>query len=148
MMHPSKTQRHRYHEENDAVAADVNNSSSFSSVAASFDNLTDMHGNIFEFLPLEDIMRLRCVCKEWREAAKKAIVPLSSFNVNNVKKYNAMRKMTTALPNLQQIKLARMKGMGWRERFEALRWWATCDIGLISNFSERNVSFFLQLPVA
>ena len=123
------------------------NNSSLSSVAASFDDLTDMHVDIFEFLPLGDIMRLRCVCKEWKEAARKAIVPASSFNVNGVKKYNAMRVMTTALPNLQQIKFVRMKGVGWRARYEALHWWATCDIGLISNFSKLRILKFHNVPL-
>lgn len=89
-------------------------------------------------------MRLRCVRKEWREAAKKVIVPLSPFCVYRDNKYNAMVVMTDALPNLQQIKFydgsfeyvrVRMK-----EEWGARRpFWATRDIGIISNFSKLRI---------
>jgi hypothetical protein len=72
----------------------------------SFDDLgTDEVANIFGFLPPEDIMRAR-VCRKMRdEVAKKTIVPMTDFVVNNLETYNAMTAMTTALPNLQQITL-------------------------------------------
>lgn len=61
---------------------------------------------IFSFLPHQDIMRAR-VCRAWREAATKTLVPLSDFVVDskNVKSYNAMRAMSSALPNLQWMKI-------------------------------------------
>eukprot|EP00984_Skeletonema_dohrnii_P038137 scaffold41013_cov250-Skeletonema_dohrnii-CCMP3373.AAC.7 len=61
---------------------------------------------IFSFLPhVVDIMRARRVCVAWREAAKKTIVPPSEFEVDSDISYNAMRVMSTALPNLQQLSL-------------------------------------------
>jgi hypothetical protein len=61
---------------------------------------TDEVALIFGFFTCEDIMRLRRVCKTWRDAAKKTLVPLFD---DSVREYNAMRVMSTALPNLQQI---------------------------------------------
>ena len=60
---------------------------------------------IFGFLSHVDIMRARRVCTTWRDAAKKTIVHSTEFVVNSVRSYNAMRVMSTALPNLQQIAL-------------------------------------------
>jgi hypothetical protein len=70
---------------------------------------TDEVTIIFSFLPYYDIMRAR-VCRTWRDAAKKTLVPPSDFVVNSVKKYHAMRVMSTALPNLQQITLLHLGG--------------------------------------
>ncbi len=58
---------------------------------------------IFGFLPPKEIMRAR-VCTTWRDAAKKALVPMTPFVVS-VRSYNALRAMSTALPNLQQLSL-------------------------------------------
>jgi hypothetical protein len=66
---------------------------------------TDEVAIIFSFLSREDIMHARVCCTNWRDAAKKTLVPLTEFEVNSVRKYNAMRVMSTALPNLQQISL-------------------------------------------
>jgi hypothetical protein len=60
---------------------------------------------IFSFLTPKVIMRLRRVCSKWRDATQITIVPLTEFEVNSVETYNAMRVMSTALPNLQQISL-------------------------------------------
>eukprot|EP00984_Skeletonema_dohrnii_P032404 scaffold26504_cov228-Skeletonema_dohrnii-CCMP3373.AAC.11 len=60
---------------------------------------------IFGFLSHVDIMRARRVCTTWRDAAKKTIVPSTKFVVGSERSYNAMRVMSTALPNLQQIAL-------------------------------------------
>ncbi len=48
---------------------------------------------------------MRLVCKHGeREVAKKTIVPpMTEFRVHNYVKYRAMAKMTTVLPNLQQL---------------------------------------------
>ena len=40
-----------------------------------------------------------------RDAAKRTVVPMTQFCVATFCKYKAMRAMTTALPNLQQISL-------------------------------------------
>jgi hypothetical protein len=62
------------------------------------------------FLPREDIMRLRRVCTTWRDAAKKTPVPLTDFLlVNDVRPYNAMRVMSTALPTFQKIVLRNLR---------------------------------------
>ena len=65
---------------------------------------TDELAHIFGYLSPEDIMRSRLNTK-MREAAKKTFVPPADFVVDSVRSYNAMRAMTTALPNLQQIEL-------------------------------------------
>ena len=65
---------------------------------------------IFGFLDHADIMRAR-VCATWREAAKKTLVPPTEFYVDcSERSYNAMRVMSTALPNLQQITLGGPRG--------------------------------------
>lgn len=64
---------------------------------------------IFSFLSHSDIMRAR-VCTTWRDAAKKTIVPPSEFVVNSKRTYNAMRAMSTALPNLQQLFISNLRG--------------------------------------
>jgi len=76
--------------------------------AAANDFSDDVVAIIFGFFPPKDIMRMRRVCKKWREAAKTTIVPMAEFSVDSVVKYNAMRVMTTALPNLQQITICRL----------------------------------------
>jgi hypothetical protein len=97
---------------------------------------------IFGCFPPEDTMRMRCVCKKWREAAKTTIVPMADFGVNSVVKYNAIRVMTTALPNLQQITICRL-GNGHKysdgedpdeEMATAFAHFTTHDINIISNF--------------
>mmetsp|Transcript_5764 Transcript_5764/g.8514 ORF Transcript_5764/g.8514 Transcript_5764/m.8514 type:complete len:409 (+) Transcript_5764:185-1411(+) len=60
---------------------------------------------IFGCFPPEDTMRMRCVCKKWRDAAKTTIVPMTDFGVNSVVNYRAMATMTTALPNLMQLSI-------------------------------------------
>lgn len=63
--------------------------------------------NILAYLPPEEIMRSRRVCKRWKDAAKKTIVPITTygFNVNSVRNYNLMVAMSTAMPNLTQLSL-------------------------------------------
>ncbi len=57
-----------------------------------------------------NIMLLRRVCMAWKEAARNTIVPPTYFDVHNMKRYNAMRVMAAALPNLQQITLGTLGG--------------------------------------
>ena len=76
----------------------------------------------FGCFPPEDTMRMRCVCKKWREAAKTTIVPMADFGVNSVVKYNAMRVMTTALPNLQQITICRLGNGHKYSKIQMKRW--------------------------
>ena len=119
---------------------------------ASFDDLSiDELANIFGFLPLKDIMRLRSLNKKAREGVKMTIPPMprdfhSMFSVGSVKKYNAMRVMTIALPNLQQLKIG-YYGWGTREKFSEgedpdeeqaaeTAAWNSSDIEIISSFSK------------
>ncbi len=100
-------------------------------------------------------MQKRRVCKKWQEAVKKTVVPAiqDSFRVGcsgGLKSYNAMRVMTTSLPNLQQIT---MDDLGWRNDHHK---WSdgedpdeeeaaktanriSHDIEIISNFSKLRV---------
>ena len=96
---------------------------------------------IFSFLSHADIMRAR-VCKTWRDAATKTLVPPSDFVVDSVRSYNAMRVMATSLPNLQQIALYHL-GEGHKysdgedpdeERAAVTANYITHDINVISSF--------------
>eukprot|EP00984_Skeletonema_dohrnii_P008181 scaffold3005_cov102-Skeletonema_dohrnii-CCMP3373.AAC.6 len=63
---------------------------------------------IFGFLSPYDIMHAR-VCTTWRDAAKKTVVPPSHesyHKIYNVRSYNAVRAMSTALPNLDQLDIS------------------------------------------
>eukprot|EP00985_Skeletonema_marinoi_P007725 scaffold3445_cov80-Skeletonema_marinoi.AAC.6 len=120
---------------------------------------------IFSFLTHQDIMRAR-VCKTWRDAAKKTLVPLCEFRVDSVRSYNAMRAMATALPNLQQL-LIRGLGSGddkyvngedpdpdERMALDLDRLIATAtvnytthDINIISNFAKLRVLHIEDAPL-
>ena len=79
---------------------------------------------IFSFLSPYDIMHAR-VCTTWREAAKKTIVPLTTFAVNSVRSYTAMRAMSTALPNLQQLSICGLgRGHKWSDGEDPDEYWA------------------------
>eukprot|EP00984_Skeletonema_dohrnii_P032396 scaffold26504_cov228-Skeletonema_dohrnii-CCMP3373.AAC.3 len=115
----------------------------------------DVIAIIFGCFPPEDIMRMRRVCKKWREAAKKTIVPMIEVSVESVDKYNAMATMTTALPNLQQITLSKL---GWGHKYidgedpdeqwdEVTANFATHDINLISNFRKLRVLHIHTAPL-
>ncbi len=72
----------------------------------------DIANMILSYLGWADIMRAR-VSRKWREAAKMTIVvpqtpsdTASAFVVDSVDKFNAMRVISTALPNMQQITIA------------------------------------------
>jgi hypothetical protein len=126
----------------------------FVEAAMSFDKLSgDVMAIIFGFLHPNDIMRSR-LNKKMRDAATKTMVPPTKFVVDSVRSYNAMRAMTTALPNLQQIKL---KDVGLRvikytdgedpDEHEAARTAnrTTHDIDIISNFRKLRI---LELYIA
>ena len=117
-----------------------------------FDNATvadlsvDEVAIVFGYLPPKDIFRAR-VCTTWREAAKKTLVPLCDFVVKDMRSYNAMRVMITALPNLQQVLIA---NLGHRHKYvdgedpdegQAARTanYTTHDINIISGFSKLRV---------
>eukprot|EP00985_Skeletonema_marinoi_P006902 scaffold3013_cov112-Skeletonema_marinoi.AAC.8 len=62
---------------------------------------------IFSFLQPNDIMPAR-ICTTWRDAAKKTLVPPVDpsdlpVEIHDSKSYNAIRVMSTALPNLEQL---------------------------------------------
>ena len=96
---------------------------------------------IFSFLPPKDIMRAR-LNRKWRDAAAKTMVPPTEFVVNTTVEHNVMRVMTTALPNLQQIKLRYNEGDTHKyveghdpdEELAAYTAnWTTHDIDILSN---------------
>eukprot|EP00984_Skeletonema_dohrnii_P034510 scaffold33581_cov220-Skeletonema_dohrnii-CCMP3373.AAC.2 len=64
---------------------------------------------ILSYLGCEEIMSARGVSKKWRDAAMMT-VPKSEFVVDSVGSFNAMRVMTTALPNLQQLNIRDVDG--------------------------------------
>jgi hypothetical protein len=125
---------------------------------------------ILGFLHPMKIMLLRRVCMAWKEAARNTIVPptdwipplKSYFHVYSVQRYNAMRVMTRALPNLQEIRIGEcilQQIYGRQIYFNGLgRWhkyndgedpnedeaaitahYSTHDIEIISNFSKLRV---------
>ncbi len=115
--------------------------------ASAGDLSTDVLANVLGYLGVKEIMPKRRVCKKWKEAAKKTIVPTSNnfnyFRVNNLKSCNAMRVMTTELPNLQQIAICGLweyehKWSDGEDPNEGLAartaHYTTHDIGIISNF--------------
>jgi hypothetical protein len=115
---------------------------------ASADDLsTDVLANVLGYLDgPKDIMPKRRVCKKWKEAVKITIVPPTDFLVNKEGAYDAMRVMTRALPNLQQIEIGAL-GYGYKysdgedpdERYAAeaeTTHHTAHDIGIISNFSK------------
>ena len=101
---------------------------------------------IFSFLSHVDIMRAR-VCKTWRDAAKKTLVPLWDFKVDSVRSYNAMRVMATSLPNLQQIALFNLgEGHKYSDGEDADEAWVAAtandtshDIDIISSLTKLRV---------
>jgi hypothetical protein len=117
-------------------------------VVTSGDLSVDVLANILGYLGIQDIMRKRRVNKRWKEATKKTIVPLSDFGVNSLNGYNAMRMLTTEMPNLQQIWLS-----GFRDRHKYvdgedpdesmaaanIAHYTPLDVEIISNFSKLRI---------
>ena len=84
---------------------------SSANVASNVQHETGVHYNddsmamVLGYLCLEEIMKVRSVCKQWRQSATMTIVPNTNFDVDSVDKYKAMTVMAEWLPNLQQITL-------------------------------------------
>ncbi len=142
MPHPSKKQRLTVME---TYLAEVTVADQ---MAVSVGDLSiDVLANILGFLRIKDIMQKRRVCKKWKEAVKKTIVPLTDFRVDNVKNYSGMNVMTEAMPNLQQITLGRL-GYGHQYsvgedpdegRAAGTSDWTSHDIEIISNFRKLRI---------
>ncbi len=156
-MHPEKKQ----------ILLNNNSAASDNDFVASFDDLgVDELADILEFLTLKDIMRSRRINKKLMEAVKKTIVPLTDFRADNVKNYqffvetlesyNAMRVMTRAMPNLQQLWISDLGtglmiqpdewGHNWsdgedpnQERAAVTADTNRYDIDIISNFSKLRI---------
>ena len=75
--------------------------------------IADQIAIIFGFLKHNEIMHAR-VCTTWRDAAKKTLVPPSDFQVRNVRSYNALRVMSSALTNMQQLSIC---GLGASHKY-------------------------------
>eukprot|EP00984_Skeletonema_dohrnii_P029502 scaffold20195_cov75-Skeletonema_dohrnii-CCMP3373.AAC.2 len=111
---------------------------------------------ILGFLPPKQIMCLRRVCKTWREAAKKTIVPIVDFHVNSIDKYNALNVMATAMPNLQQIKISYFKRARHKyndgedpdeEQVARTANYSIHDIEILSNFTKLRILEFECAPM-
>ena len=126
-----------------SVSADTSTSRLLNVRSASVGDLSsDVLANVLCYLDVKQIMPKRRVCKKWKEAVKKTIVPPTNFRVDSMDNYNALVVMTEALPNLQQIELC---GLGLRHKFNdgedpnevhAVRTanYTSHDIEIISNF--------------
>ena len=82
------------------------------------DSLDDMLANILSYLKLREIMCMRCVSRTWTEAVMKtAVSPEEEFVVRSVKTFNAMRVMSTVLPNLQSVRLNNLQDEHSRHKY-------------------------------
>eukprot|EP00984_Skeletonema_dohrnii_P019766 scaffold9512_cov168-Skeletonema_dohrnii-CCMP3373.AAC.2 len=141
----------------------------------SADNDPTIHGmsnsltaTILGFLGYKDIMRSRICCKKFRDAARSTIVPWADgesydslvretqFRVNNFRKYKTMVAMTTALPNLQQIRLYYDFGRGHKYRdgkdpdekkAASTADWTAYDIQMISKFTKLRRLEIIRAPL-
>jgi hypothetical protein len=115
---------------------------------ASFDGLSvDVLANIFSFLRIKDTMSKRRINKKTMEAVKKTIPP-TDFRVHSMDECNAMRVMTEAMPNLQQITIG---DLGWGNKYnngedpvdeegaDSTAHYTTYNIEIISNFRKLRV---------
>ena len=159
---PHQTKKQRLDEGGHQSTAAAADSDDF---VASFDDLNiDELANIFGFLPVRDIMRLRRLNKKAREGVRMTIPPKyfdTEFWMRGVDTYNALRVMTMALPNLQEIRLedklgSNVKYSDGEDPDEALAattaGWTSYDIDIISSFGKlkelriyRTISFFSKL---
>eukprot|EP00984_Skeletonema_dohrnii_P002895 scaffold983_cov96-Skeletonema_dohrnii-CCMP3373.AAC.2 len=120
---------------------------------------------IFGFLPLKDIIRLRCVCSDWKDAAKGTIVS-SELKVDRVNKFRLMEKMTTDLPNLHHLSIGHLRTYFPREldprvwhtyvmgdnpheglAEETSHYIVAHDIGVISNFQKLRSLSIIEAPL-
>jgi hypothetical protein len=122
--------------------------------AVSFDDLSDVLPNILGYLTPKDIMCKRRINKKSREAVKKTIVPPAYFSIS-ARRYNDLRVMTEAMPNLQQIELRDNAGIAqtqknkWSDGEDPHEFgadlaayyasWISHDIGIISNFRKLRI---------
>eukprot|EP00985_Skeletonema_marinoi_P005929 scaffold2572_cov75-Skeletonema_marinoi.AAC.17 len=115
---------------------------------ATFDDLgVDVLALILGFLGPFDIMRSR-VCKKICKVATTAIVPLTECKVDKIEKVHALRAMSTALANLQQLDI-RSFGIGHHkysdgeERDEEIASYyvnpTTHDIEILSSFRKLRI---------
>ena len=140
MPHPSKKQKLN------VMETDMAGSTAAEVAVSAGDLSIDVLADIFGFLDVEDIMQKRRVCKKWKEAVKMTIVPLGDFGVNSLNGYNAMRMMTTEMPNLQRIWLSGFRdqhkyvdGEDPNESSMAAAYiahYTPLDVEIISNFSK------------
>ena len=126
---------------NDAVTASNDLLASFGALGV------DVLGNVYGFLPLDNIMCSRRINKKSMEAVKNTVVPPADFRVGSVGNYNAMNVMAEALPNLQQINIANLAiGHKYAEGEDPNEGHAaytanqiTHDINIISNFRKLRI---------
>ena len=102
---------------------------------------------IFGFLKHNEIMHAR-VCTTWRDAAKKTLVPPSDFQVKNLRSYNAMRVISTAIPNMQQLSICTFGRYGHKysdgedpveEQAARTANYTSHDLNIISNFTKLRI---------
>ena len=148
MPHPTKKQRLDDGDHQRDVAVADND------FVASFDDLSDVLPNILGYLTPKDIMCKRRINKKSREAVKKTIVPPAYFSIS-ARRYNDLRVMTEAMPNLQQIELRDNAGIAqtqknkWSDGEDPHEFgvdlaayyasWISHDIGIISNFRKLRI---------
>jgi len=106
---------------------------------------------IFGFLSPYDIMHAR-VCTTWRDAAKKTVVPPSYesyYKIYNVRSYNAVRAMSTALPNLDQLDISDLEFSDLAGRFfsHGENSVVSLDINIISSFRKLRILTFYEAPL-
>jgi hypothetical protein len=113
---------------------------------------------IFSFLQPKDIMPAR-VCTTWRDAAKKTLVhPVDPFDdsvqIYDVRSYNAVRVMSTALPNLEQLMISNLgSGHVYSDGDDPEEWdinhinYIVHDINIISRFRKLRILEFCQAPL-
>ena len=144
MPHPTKKRRKQRLEDGHAASADRGSDH----VVTLNDLSVDVLADIFGFLDgARDIMQKRRVCRKWREAVKKTIVPPIEFCVDSLVKFDAMVVMTRAMPNLQQIEIGNLEwGHNWRNGEDPDEEWAaraadrtSHDIEIISNFRQLRI---------
>jgi hypothetical protein len=142
MPHPEEKKRRLLHRNDAVTASDV--------LSASLDDIgVDVLAKIYGFLPIENIMCLRGINKKSREAVKMTLVPPTAlcFCVDNEDNYNAMRVITRAMPNIQQIELSFLgDGHKWsdgedpdEEVAARTAHWTAHDIEIISNFNKLRI---------
>jgi hypothetical protein len=153
--------------------------------AVTIDQLDDVLADIFAFFRVKEIMQKRCVCKKWKEAVKMTVPAAkffairvrtvegqlwrgepkkitiggtrAGFHVDSPDNYNALRVMTTALPNLQQLDIGDFRQFRYdhpeygrehkyvdgddpdQEYAAETANWTTHDIEIISNFSKLKI---------